>query len=52
MAYDHQSLEQKWQKFWEENQIFKTENPKKTGTQTGTQKNQITDSDTERNSNV
>ena len=27
MAYDHQSLEQKWQKYWEENRIFSTENP-------------------------
>ena len=27
MAYDHQSIEQKWQKYWEEHQIFKTENP-------------------------
>ena len=24
MAYDHISLEQKWQKFWEENKIFST----------------------------
>ena len=27
MSYDHQSLEQKWQKYWEENRIFSTENP-------------------------
>ncbi|MBW8361965.1 MAG: leucine--tRNA ligase [Kaistella sp.] len=26
MFYDHQSIEKKWQKFWEENQTFKTEN--------------------------
>ena len=26
MFYDHQSIEKKWQKFWEENQIYKTEN--------------------------
>ncbi len=27
MAYDHQTLEQKWQKYWEENKTFRTENP-------------------------
>lgn len=27
MPYDHISLEQKWQEFWEENQIFKSKNP-------------------------
>jgi leucyl-tRNA synthetase len=27
MAYDHISLEKKWQKFWRENKTFKTENP-------------------------
>ncbi len=27
MAYDHQSLEQKWQKFWTENKTFETKNP-------------------------
>jgi leucyl-tRNA synthetase len=27
MAYDHQNIEQKWQKYWEENKIFRTENP-------------------------
>ncbi len=27
MAYDHISLEQKWQKFWAENKIFETKNP-------------------------
>lgn len=26
MFYDHQSIEKKWQKFWEENQTYKTEN--------------------------
>lgn len=26
MFYDHQSIEKKWQKFWQENQTFKTEN--------------------------
>ncbi|AYO58825.1 leucine--tRNA ligase [Chryseobacterium sp. 6424] len=26
MFYDHQSIEKKWQKFWRENQTFKTEN--------------------------
>ncbi|TXF77249.1 leucine--tRNA ligase [Chryseobacterium sp.] len=26
MFYDHQTIEKKWQKFWEENQTFKTEN--------------------------
>ena len=25
MAYDHQSIEKKWQKFWEENKTFKTD---------------------------
>jgi leucyl-tRNA synthetase len=24
--YDHKNIEKKWQKFWEENQTFKTEN--------------------------
>jgi leucyl-tRNA synthetase len=28
MAYDHQNIEQKWQKYWEENKTFRTENPK------------------------
>jgi leucyl-tRNA synthetase len=27
MPYDHQSIEKKWQKFWEENKTFSTENP-------------------------
>lgn len=27
MAYDHQSLEQKWQKYWEENKTYLTPNP-------------------------
>ena len=27
MAYDHISLEKKWQKFWEEEHIFRTDNP-------------------------
>ena len=27
MAYDHRSLEQKWQKYWEENKTYRTENP-------------------------
>ena len=27
MAYDHIGVEKKWQKYWEENKIFKTENP-------------------------
>ncbi len=27
MAYDHQSIEQKWQKFWEENKTFRTQTP-------------------------
>lgn len=27
MAYDHQSLEQKWQKFWIENKTYETKNP-------------------------
>lgn len=26
MFYDHQSIEKKWQKFWHENQTFRTEN--------------------------
>ena len=26
MFYDHKQIEQKWQKFWEENQTYKTEN--------------------------
>ena len=26
MFYDHQSIETKWQKFWEENQTYKTDN--------------------------
>lgn len=26
MFYDHQSIERKWQKFWEENQTYKTDN--------------------------
>ncbi|OWK98667.1 leucine--tRNA ligase [Kaistella haifensis DSM 19056] len=26
MFYDHQSIEKKWQKFWEENQTYKTDN--------------------------
>ena len=26
MFYDHQQIEQKWQKYWEENQTFKTSN--------------------------
>ncbi len=26
MFYDHQSIEKKWQQFWEENQTYKTEN--------------------------
>ncbi|KEY17735.1 leucine--tRNA ligase [Kaistella antarctica] len=26
MFYDHQSIEKKWQKFWEENQTYKTSN--------------------------
>lgn len=26
MAYNHTSIEQKWQKFWNENKTFKTEN--------------------------
>ena len=26
MFYDHQSIEKKWQNFWEENQTYKTEN--------------------------
>ncbi|MDQ0478202.1 leucine--tRNA ligase [Chryseobacterium sp. MDT2-18] len=26
MFYDHQSIDKKWQKFWEENQTYKTEN--------------------------
>jgi len=26
MAYDHKKIEQKWQKYWEENKTFKTEN--------------------------
>lgn len=26
MFYDHQSIEKKWQKFWEENQTYKTNN--------------------------
>lgn len=26
MAYNHTSIEQKWQKFWEQNKTFKTEN--------------------------
>ena len=31
MPYDHISLEQKWQKFWEENQIYLTPNPSPEG---------------------
>jgi leucyl-tRNA synthetase len=27
MPYDHISLEQKWQKFWDENKIYQTSNP-------------------------
>jgi leucyl-tRNA synthetase len=27
MSYDHISLEKKWQKYWSENQTYKTENP-------------------------
>lgn len=27
MPYDHISLEKKWQKFWSDNKIYKTENP-------------------------
>ncbi len=26
MFYDHKQIDQKWQKFWEENQTYKTEN--------------------------
>lgn len=26
MAYDHIGIEKKWQKYWEENQTFKTPN--------------------------
>ena len=26
MFYDHQFIEKKWQKFWEENQTYKTDN--------------------------
>lgn len=26
MAYDHIGIEQKWQKYWEENKTFKTPN--------------------------
>lgn len=25
--YNHSEIEKKWQKFWEENKTFKTENP-------------------------
>jgi leucyl-tRNA synthetase len=25
--YNHKEIEKKWQKFWRENKIFKTENP-------------------------
>ena len=27
MAYNHQNIEQKWQKYWSENKTFKTINP-------------------------
>ncbi len=27
MAYDHIGVEKKWQKYWEDNKIFKTEIP-------------------------
>jgi leucyl-tRNA synthetase len=27
MAYDHQNIEQKWQKYWEENKTFRTQTP-------------------------
>jgi leucyl-tRNA synthetase len=27
MPYDHISIEKKWQKYWDENKTFKTENP-------------------------
>ena len=42
MAYDHISLEQKWQKYWEENHVFKVLNPLEKGGQggLGPQKNQ------------
>ena len=25
MAYNHKSIEKKWQKYWDENEIFKTD---------------------------
>ncbi|UOE41416.1 leucine--tRNA ligase [Chryseobacterium suipulveris] len=30
MFYDHQSIEKKWQKYWEENQTFKSQEPRTT----------------------
>lgn len=35
MPYNHTELEQKWQKFWEENKVFKSLNPLKKGGQGG-----------------
>jgi leucyl-tRNA synthetase len=29
MAYDHQNIEKKWQKYWDEGRVFAAENPKK-----------------------
>lgn len=38
MQYNHQEIEEKWQKFWSENQTFKAENPALSGVEGNSEK--------------
>lgn len=44
MPYDHQNIEKKWQKFWEENKTFKTHTNSHTNTMEKNNVSEIVDS--------